>query len=402
MKECIELLGHKVKFSDEINISLVMGHLPPMMAKTGLGIEEANALKDKWKKLKCYLWKNEAGRFHHLKLYRFKTDKCIVSVVGSCNFTLPGLFWNLEKKNDEKVFGNVESMMLDWHEGIEWSTQEAKNSDFDKDSTADDAPTPLPFYVAVFYDWKSREYSWSLMGNLDTQKVLLKLADIEISIDKDSIKGSKSGSLTSSLYTVKSDQWDDLVGCVIELNLDESTREYSKPLVTDVILQSWLQGAVNEPVPEFEDEDEENSQKKIKNKRPVASDDEDAVFFEFFDFYRATAGFETKLLSCQGDDELGDLLVFRSDSVWALGSVIDISKQSATVKYLVLNECIRLMKLRTGTKKKLQASFIKQLQGKVNKYREAVKEELKKDNDMPFDSEELLKWYEHQFRRAAE
>jgi hypothetical protein len=192
---------------------------------------------------------------------------------------------------------------------------------------------------------------------------------------------------------------------VIELNLDVSTREYSKPLVTDLILQSWLQGAVNEPVPEDkdedEDEDEEDSQKKTKDNTSVASNEEASEFFEFFDFYRATASFKTKISSCQSDDELLDLLVFRSDSVWALGSTIDISKQSATVKYLVLNECIRLMKLRTSKKKKLQASFLKQLQGKVNKYREAIKEELKKDNKT-IDSEELLNWYEQQFRSTVE
>jgi hypothetical protein len=401
VKECIELLAGKVAFSEDIDISLVMDLLP-MIAKTGLGMKEAESLKDKWNNLKCYLWQNEAGRFHHLKLYRFETDKGTVSAVGSCNFSRPGLFWKLETKG-EKAFGNVESMMLDQHKGIEWSKQEIKNSDFDDESTADAAPAAWLFHVAVFYDWKSSEYSWSLEGNIGSQKVFLKLAGIEISIDKSSTKGSMLGMLTSSLYSVKAEQ-DEMIGCVIELNLDESTREYSTPLATDLILQSWLQGAVNEPVPESKDEIEgfENSSDNINDNVTVSGNEVAPVFFEFFDFYRATAVFETKLLSCVNDDELLDLLVFRSDSVWALGSAIITSKQSATVKYLVLNECIRLMKSKTGTKKKLQP-FIKKLQSKINEYRAAVKQELDAElnKDMEIDTEELLGWYEQQFRSAA-
>lgn len=404
VKECIESLADQVAISEEFDISLVMGHLPPLMAKTGMGMEEAKGLKEKWNNLKCYLWKNEAGRFHHLKLYRFETDKGMVSAVGSCNFSRPGLFWNLGIKNEgKKAFGNVESMMLDWNDGIEWSTQQAKSSDFDEQSTADDAPTPWPFHVVVFYDWKTGEYAWSLKGNLGGLQACLKLSDFEISIDDTSTEGKKPGKLTSSLYSVKSEQLGEMIGCVIELNLDESTREYSTPLATDLILQSWLQGAVNEPVSELKDEieDFEESSNNIKGNEILIGDKGTHIFFEFFDFYRATAGFETKLLTCVSDIELLDLLVFRSDSVWALGSAIIKSTQSAAVKYLVLNESIRLMNLKTGSKQKLNP-YINQLQGKVDECRAAVKQALAEElnNDLKMDAEELLGWYEQQFRSA--
>jgi hypothetical protein len=402
VKECIKSLA----VSEDIDISLVMGHLPPMMAKTGLGKEEAKDLQTKWKNLKCYLWKNEEGRFHHLKLYRFNTDKGIVSAIGSCNFSRPGLFWNLGE-NDEGVKalgnGNVESMMLDWNEGIDWSTQIAKDSDFDDISTKDEAPKPWPFYLAVFYDWKSCEYAWSIKGNFGSQRVRLKLSEFEIYIDEASTEGKKSGKLTSSLYTVESEQFEPMVGSVIELNLDNSTREYSTPLESELILQSWLQGAVNEPVPapDIEDEDED-AQGNTKDNGLTPNDEKSPVFFEFFDFYRATAAFETKLHSCVNEEELLDLCVWRSDSAWALGSAILKSKQSAAVKYLVLSECVRIMKPSLG-KKKLQP-FIKQLQEKVNECRVAVKQAFAKElinKGQPIDPEVLLSWYEQQFRSAA-
>jgi hypothetical protein len=55
------------------------------------------------------------------------------------------------------------------------------------------------------------------------------------------IERKKSGKLEKLQYTFSSGDSDEMSGFVIELNLDESTREYITPLATDVILQSWLQ-----------------------------------------------------------------------------------------------------------------------------------------------------------------
>ncbi|GEM_PF-6403936 len=398
---CIALLGDEVAFAKGLDISLVMGHLPPTMHKTGLGKDDFNELNNQWQQIEYSLWKNEEGRFHHLKLYRLETDKGTVSAAGSCNFSYPGLLWNLSAN----VFGNVESMMLNLHKGIKWSTEKAINNDFGEESTADDAPAPWPFYITVSYDWKSSEYTWSLKGNLGSQQACLRLSGYEISIDKTSSKGKQGGKLMNSLYTVKSEQFGEMIGCVIELNLDYSTREYSTPLATEMILQSWLQGGVNEPIPKDDGDGDGDGDDSPTAKK------ETTMFFEFFDFYRATAGFEAKLIACVTDDETLDLLLWRSDSVVSLGLAIIASTQSSTTKYLVLNECIRLMKLKTkapelekDSKKKLTL-YIKKLNSKVSKYRadimKELSQELNKDMDIDADAAKLLGWYESKLRRAV-
>lgn len=402
VKQCIELLRERVHFSPDMDIALVMGRLPIGFAKTGLGMEESNDLTATWKEnIKYYVWNNEPGRFYHLKLYRFETDQGTVSAVGSCNCTRPGLFWKWGSGYEgEKGFGNVESMMLDRHEGVEWPTQEAHNNDFDEKSTADEAPKPWPFYVAVCYDWKSCEYTWSLKGNTGNQPVLLKTSDFAISITETAREGKQLGRLTSSLYTIQSAQFGDVTGFVTELNLHESTREYSTPLATDLILQSWLRGAAYEPMPEPKEGD---SSDNIEYGVLTASNEDAPVFFEFFDFYRATASLKSKLFSCVSDDDFLELSLWRSDSVVALGSAIIISKHSSTVKYLVLNECIRLMKIRPGTKTRLQPS-INRLRRELDKYRLDIKQALAQElnKEMKIDAGELLSWYERQFRSAAE
>jgi hypothetical protein len=226
------------------------------------------------------------------------------------------------------------------------------------------------------------------------------MSDFEIAITETAKEGKRPGRLTSSLYTIQSAQFGEMTGFVTELNLHESTREYSTPLATDLILQSWLRGAVYEPMPESKEGD---SSDNIEDGALTASNEDAPVFFEFFDFYRATASLRNKLVSCVSDDDFLDLSLWRSDSVVALGSAIIISKHSSTIKYLVLNECIRLMKIRNGAKTRLQPS-INRLRGEMDKYRLDIKQALARElnKEMKIDAEYLLSWYERRFRSAAE
>ncbi|MFZ6720549.1 hypothetical protein [Undibacterium sp. Ji49W] len=405
VNECVNLLEQKASFSDDVKISLVMDYLPlSSPKKTGLGIGDKDALAKTWSGNVAFeLWKHETGRFHHLKLYRFGTDKGVISAVGSCNFSRPGLFWNLGKKDGKKISGNVESMMLDMHEGIDWPTRPASDIDFSEENTSDDAPKPLPYYVVVFYDWKSGEYSWSLTGNPGAQSIRLKLSDFDIMIDEAHREGKKSGKLDKSQYTFSSGDGDEMSGFVIELNLEDSTREYITPLATDLILQSWLQGTVNEPMPGEKgdaDGDGESDNDPLDENLVLKDDKEQSLFFDFYDFYRAIAGIEKKLATSSGDGEILELLLSRSDSVKALGSAMTKSAHSTSVKYLVLNECIRLMK---NSKEKKLHSFIKKFQKNIDEYRLMVMHDMENElsKGTPIDVSELLSWYEKQFRSAA-
>jgi hypothetical protein len=309
------------------------------------------------------------------------------------------------KKDGKKISGNVESMMLDMNDEIEWPPRRDNKTDFSEVSTSDDAPQPLPFYVVVFYDWKFSEYSWLLTGSPVSQSIKLKLSDFDITIDDTHREGKKSGKLEKLQYTFSSGDSDEMSGFVIELNLDESTREYITPLATDVILQSWLQGVVNEPAPidinNTEGNDESNND-SLDEGLALSEDKIQTVFFDFYEFYRAIALLEKKLATFAIKEESLELLLFRSDSVRALGSATTKSNLSVSVKYLVLSECIRLLKDTEASKRKVQP-VINQFQKNIDEYRVIVVSDMERElsKDAQIDASTLLNWYEKQFRSAA-
>ena len=126
------------------------------------------------------------------------------------------------------------------------------------------------------------------------------------------------------------------------------------------------------------------------------------MFFDFYEFYRAIALLEKKLATFAIKEESLELLLFRSDSVRALGSATTKSNLSVSVKYLVLSECIRLLKDTEASKRKVQP-VINQFQKNIDEYRVIVVSDMERElsKDAQIDASTLLNWYEKQFRSAA-
>ncbi|NDU85229.1 MAG: hypothetical protein G3H99_01245 [Ferrovum sp.] len=412
-KFSLDELKKEYEMDDEIAISLVMARLPPAMRTTGLGIIDKNALSQQWGKLQFRVWENTTGRLHHLKAYRFSTDIGTLGAVGSCNFSEPGLFW--KRKSDKgkgSVTGNVESMMIDLDPGLEWKTVGAKDDDFGAENQPDDAPEPWPFHVLVFYDWKTEVFSWSVKGDIGQVSPVLTFSGHCVKLADTAKEGRKKGKLANGLYTVKLTGPDagevlDMTGCVIELNLQESTREYTAPLAAESILLSWIQGAANEPLPNGLDVAEPAAgENEWQGEAAGIMVDQEAPFFEFFDFYRAVRQLRTRLQELEkNEDARADLLLHRADSVASLASVILASAHDPVIKYLVLSECLSLLSRGNFT----QANVCKRLKACSSRlsrqrslFRETMKQSIKNEKHHLDEAglDALLAWYDNELKRS--
>lgn len=398
----------------DIPVSLVMARLPPAMRTTGLGKPDADALSQQWRNLQFRVWENTAGRLNHLKAYQFETDSGVWSAVGSCNFSEPGLFWKRKSGNRKSGFvtGNVESMMLDFGSGPEWKSVPAKDDDFAAESLKDDAPEPWPFHVLVFYDWKKETFTWFVKGDIGKTSPVLTFSGNRMELADNAKEGSKKGKLTNGLYTVKLTDPDsgellEMTGCVIEMNLQESTREYTAPLAAETILLSWIQGATNEPQPGGLSDEEPTAAGEGEQQGEAAGImvEQEAPFFEFFDFYRAVRQLGQRLQELEKhEDARADLLLYRADSVVSLASVILASAHDPVVKYLVLSECLSLLSREKfdgkSIRKKQQASS-RRLFRECSKLREAVKQLIKRERNHLDEAERdaLLAWYDKELKR---
>lgn len=329
-----------------IPVSLVASPAPKQFIRTNLGKDTVQAFAQEGHRPDLQKWTAKAGRFYHLKLYELSTRHGIVTGVGSCNFTQRGQFW---LDNAGARVGNVESMLFDLAT-FKWPpTETLPPQDLPPTSTDEDAPQPWPFYVFVQYDWKTAQYSWKLQGEIGQDSVELRLARhlAPVLVSAKQSKGKLKADLKADTFHLI---WQEhrLEGAVTQVNLDNSTRQYGKPLSTNDILDAWKArtdpsddghddgGDTQEPG----DEDEEKEKKSGNAAKSYSSTDT----FDFFLFFQAAKAFRIELEEA-GDhqDRILDLLAGRPASVRALAIAVQNGSFPAAAKLVVLGECLTLI-----------------------------------------------------------
>lgn len=399
----------------DLRLDTVAAHLPPVFGKTGLGKEGSYALYPAGTEGSLSTWEDSTGRFSHVKLYEVETGKGTVVGIGSCNFTSRGQFW---KAADNKEKGNVESMLfdvrvIDWPPTRPLATHDLDDRNIDEEA---EVPRPWPFYVTVSYDWKKRAYAWQLEGTVGTPSAMLELRGIKEAIEVTDARptGTSDGELRTPMFQVRQGS-ETYAGLITELNLDYSTRTYGTPLGLAAILQSWSNGAVDEPVPPM-NEDDETAQYLSPGGDGEDSDDgrrkdrgapDVPAFFDFFAFFQATRSLRQRLAdlaSRKGTDvratHVLDLLVARSDSVEALARCAAVARLSPSSEFVVLTECARLLGVYHDMPQ--AAAARNWIRGRLVPVRSAVLEAIRQeltdrrqlnrtDVDYP---ERMLKWYE--------
>lgn len=322
---------------DGVPLHLTAARIPPRMT-INLGKDLVSLFKSNSTKVVLDVWRAELTRLYHVKLYEVETVSGHVTGAGSCNFTESGQFW---LGASDINTGNVESMLFDV-EKIDWPETQPLKFDGLPDRSTDDAPLPWPFYVYVQYDWRTRELSWRLEGELGGVEVELRLTGRKspILLTSRMLKGRELFDLQSRTFTLS---WSgrEEEGSVCELNLDASTETYGRRLKAEEILDSWRGGSPVEPVPPDGGGDKEGE---------PASDDGDGnpeetpaqVTLDYFQLFQAIKNIGFKIEGSRKDErDLIDILIGRSDSVLALAD--SFRGRPIIERWIVWQECLALL-----------------------------------------------------------
>ena len=329
---------------DARNVELVPALLPREVPTIGLDVNKVEALCSKG------IYRNIAdgdGRFWHFKFYVLEMGARHEVGVGSCNFTSAGTIG---------AHGNVESMLA-----IEYGPNEYCEmlpdynllEDLDhksEDAAEEDAPSPAPVSIVVFYNWKERAYLWWYTPRRTHRDALLDLP----AKTGFRLKGGKSSSKSKRpppkggrfiVRYFKDDRPCRYEGRIVEVNLDHSTRTYGTPLTVEDIFKSWkghrlpLGGGI-ERAPEdatiLGDDDEEGDE--------TSNGAFDAV--NLYDMYRA---FYERAAQLREHEAAGEeravqaALTIRPDGAFALARLVaEDSMSTPAIRFLVLWQTLEL------------------------------------------------------------
>jgi hypothetical protein len=374
-----------------VPIELIAARIPPLHANVLLGQDLIDSLAAANCRPKVGTWVKDEGRFYHAKLYDIQTRDGRVTGVGSCNFTRPGLFWD---RGEENLPGNVECMLFDVTR-MSWPPTQALTADeLPPTSSDDDAPQPWSFYVFVQYDWRTERFEWRLQGESGADIELQLIGQAPIRVNDAHPNGQRKGTLKSRAFRLLSNgqQWD---GIVTEVNLSDSTQEYSKPLSTDTIIESWHSGAVTEPPAEGDDDGDNTDGDDPDAKRLPGNSDAAPAMFDSFRFFQAFKILRGKVLESAADrKQLLAWLVGRSDSVQAFVNAISASQYQSAAKLVMCVECDALMRLLPPHR---EASAVrKKLRNELAQSRREVNLEITEElhrRGLPPNATQMLDWY---------
>ncbi|SAL00187.1 hypothetical protein AWB80_07810 [Caballeronia pedi] len=380
-----------------VPVELITARCPPSFKDVLLGRDVTQTLAAADCAPQVRTWKEDGGRFHHVKLYEIETVAGPVTGIGSCNFTERGLFWN---KDGGAALGNVESMLFDVT-SIKWPGTRAQNVGDLPEMSQDEEPAPLPFYVHVSYDWKSEKFSWKLEGNLEADaKVLLSIEALpEVWLSNGQRTGDMAGKLASRAFRMQCGEQAG-VGIVAELNLADSTARYGKPLTSESIIESWCNGATTEPLPA---DDGDASADAFDHGEILSIETaKRAQAFDLFTFFQALKGMRRKLAEEDGAPKRRlELLVSRSDSVVALVDSICESSKAPAAQLIVCMECEALLSEEPRLREAAPAR--KRLAGNIAALRGQVMSEIAEDLKRRGSSSsavDVLSWYLSQLKKS--
>lgn len=325
-----------------VPVELIAARVPPFYANVVLGQDLIDSLAVANCRPKVGTWVKDEGRFYHAKLYEIQTRDGRVAGVGSCNFTRRGLFWD---RGEDNLPGNVECMLFDVAR-MPWPLTQALAADeLPPTSSSDDPPQPWPFYVFVQYDWRTERFEWRLQGESGANVELQLIGQAPILVNDARPNGQRKGALKSRAFRLLSNgqQWD---GIVTEVNLGDSTQEYSKPLSTDTIIESWHSGAVTEPPPDGDGEGDDTPCDDPDTKPLPGNANAAPPMFDSFRFFQAFKILRGKVLESAADRKhLLAWLVGRSDSLQAFVNAICASQYQSAAKLVMCVECDALMRM---------------------------------------------------------
>ncbi|GEM_PF-3167735 len=320
---------------------LTLSQLAEIKAKVGDELVEVNDFSSA---------KRTSWLFRHAKAYFAIKNKRLRAGIGSCNFTDAGL---------SGEDGNVESMIVSdlTSKYIDDLRDELKNVRLDEDEfeshQVDDAPQRLPFIVLVVFDWKRRTYSFNveIMDEVAVKEVMLYLPGVESPIMIRELN-TRSEIVLRNRYKnidnyrisyVLAEQPYDHIGPIVEINMDDTEKEYTRTPEVDEILQSWSSSDESwEKVmisTAEENEDEGISSMSEENDKSDPGQTGNDIL-SYYDIFRAFYDLRAKLKKALGDKDRNKLSLYlerRSDSVKRLANSLE-TIQDKVRKYLILVE----------------------------------------------------------------
>ena len=383
-----------------IDLELIASRCAPNFKTVNLGKDTLSQLySDEASTPRVHAWRGEAGRFHHLKVYRIRTGRGEFTGLGSCNFTDRGQFWN--------AHGNVEAMLFDRVSLDLPPKAPLTNGDLPLESRSDDPPSILPAYVSLQYNWRNGTFSWRLEGNTQVLPATLQIPDRgePVLMTPAEIEGERKGELLARTFTFAFQCGEVHTGLVEELNVAESSLVYGRPLPARDILESWRAGSAAEPDPPADDDTEE------KGKEESALPEDEVLEpkpkeepFDWFLFYRCVQDMRARLEQAKDDPRLlADLVLIRSDSVIALSDSVLAGSMMPVGNWLVVKECVELLKPYRG-----MASLLKGRLRRLEMQLQTLKEQVERDIEnellmrrVSSKPAELVAWYDHQLSAAV-
>ncbi|MFI8616140.1 hypothetical protein ACIGHN_11590 [Acidovorax sp. NPDC077693] len=391
----------------DVRIELIAARCPPHFKAVGLGkstVAQLYGCADPDPAV-C-AWQGQHGRFHHLKFYKIQTTRGQFMGLGSSNFTDRGQFWS-------ETQGNVESMMFDQSNLKQPATVDLPTDGLPEESTSEDAPTPLPAYVSVQYDWHDGTFRWQTDGTSKAFPITLRLPNGggPFTLTADACSGSRKGALEARTFTFTLQESEPIEGLVEEVNVQESTLLYARPLPVRDILQSWQNRSAAEPPPPDEDdpgsqvnEDGEGGAEDPVDEQQVIKPEDKESAFDWFLFYRVVRDMQGRLQRASGDSrQLAELAVTRSDSVIALAESMADESVPSVRQWLVVKECIGLLRPFYDRVPHLK-NKLKRLKRREDELKTLVERDLAAEastRTARTRSPEMLAWYTHQLSKAG-
>lgn len=261
------------------------------------------------KKYKVYYPKLlDAGnkeRFLHAKCYFVKDGSSLSCAIGSSNFTSAGL--GISGLNIESMlFMNekmTEGFTIFQPNEIDEIVDISKISDEKIDS---EIKLFIPFSIEVILDWKDKVYKILIDKPEKITSIKLPGIDEIVKLDADMTKSFELDKLTNSnTYLVKymnDGEENFYYGLILEINLNESKREYFYKFSYSEILDSWIKkkDITNFQTDEIDDSEEFNDyDAHIKTKTEYETD----ILDNYYEIYKAFYNLRNELENKKDEKE---------------------------------------------------------------------------------------------------
>jgi hypothetical protein len=338
--------------------------------------------------------------FRHAKAYFILKGDIVRVGIGSCNFTRAGFSENVESMvifNDTKrLFRKILSEL-----------KEIRITEANSTAVEEEAPEHLPFRIMVTYDWKKREYqivyepdnrsignaALSLPGLSDRHYLPPSGEQTAIPV----VLGAKDSCEFTVEYSVKGRKCL-YTGVLLELNMDESVREYTRTLSLEEILESWRRS--DEAWRDIVSRDKGDQVDTTQEQTKPADLDED--IFSIYEDFQAFFDVESKLRDARKSDNrqmLVELLVKRPDSLSRLVSSLSNHTDVRRV-YVLASEAHRLMSRYKSylSDERILSQAVEVLKSAREAVSKLVALELQSmRSSRAVDSKELVRWFDSRF-----